>query len=913
MGCQLFLLFSIFWFGYLFLAVSGECIIQSKDESVKTRFKDLLNSDATELLRIEFMIDDLNQPDFDSWKTHLPDVWTVVTKDSGQYILTSPPDIEIFSLGIFSFVIKRIEVPIESDPGLCLRNMTENEFKKSVFNLIFSGLASSSNLSNSLLPENDEICIEKAILSGNNAYFRHHCCIQPGNCKDVLPDWWQDFLFYLIFALKIIAFLYAANLVPEYLYKDKYGHHVFYCKLDESSTFRIVDKSAETQTTVAELETGNHMNPPLMTSLRDAEIGHSYSIKGVWFKVLENRLVSKAYLPIGLFIFLYQRLVQCTCYTYRGHATPPLKLKQLTTMRDYIDYRSFLDIAQRDFSVRICCDLPICNPQHRLFENRLPKWHTLLHVVMTICSTFIFAIPWLVIHVLDEGTLEAKRGKFAHDRNMIYNPPFYAFNFLRFINITIFELFIAIMVIYILCMALVVIILKNDRDEMAHLGRKLRSTLRNAQARWEEGAMKSSRFLVTLFLPFKFFRNYGLIALLVWPFWIAIVFPVAILLVLVGNAPTVNIFIRLFILFAKNIANVFRSGLIRNDVKKAAEKLVVYIALLIALIILQFFAYALVSMLVNIIAYTFVAVIITATQTVRYTAFAVLIILNARDCLLGVKKRYAVFNEKLQATILSQTHDEIKKIAKRQKCDQINTAFKLKVESDDEVACFYPDIWHSMAISDKNKILWNARSVAQFLDNDDNVYLSEKFFFDACYMDYYGCPGDFASSLYLAVRQVLIISAFLAFVVFTLNAYGGLEENNSSGLLVTLATGLLPLFIRRFFSQPTAELSLDTDDFNFLNTLDKLICEFSEYWEIADFDIEETEATETRKSPDLDTETKFWLKLSKDKFIQLGVRSDETKTDTGSQETVDTYDVELKVVDSSQALVESDAQEQNNI
>ena len=909
MGRCKILVFHVSVLAVVFVAVRSECVIRPKSDTDKQSFADLIALDTTELLRIDFKIAENNRPDFATWKTYLPDEWTIVTKDSGQYVLTSPPDTEIFSLGIFSFIIKSFDMPIESEPELCLRNMTESQFKTSILNLIFSCMESSKNLTESRLPDDDEICYEKAIVSGGHVHFKHQCCAQPGNCKEVSADWWQDFLYYLIFALKIIVFLYAANLVPEYLYKDKYGHLIFYCKLDENPTFRVADRSADTTEIVAELETGNPFKPASMNSLRDAVKGHSYSIKGIWFKVWENRLVSKAYLPIGLFIFLYQRLVQCTCYTYRGHATPSLKLRQLTTMRDYADYKTFLDIAQRDFSVRICCELPICNPQHRFVENRLPKWHTVLHVFMTICSTFIFAIPWLVIHLMDEQTLEAKRGRFAHDRNMIYTPPFHAFDLLRFINITLSGLFLAIMVIYVICVTVVAVILKNDKEDMIYVGNEFRSTLRNAKSRWEDGVMKSSRFLVSLFLPFKLLRDYGLIALLLWPFWIAIVFPLSILLALLGNAPTVNIFFRLFLQFIKEIWKVFHSGLIRTDVKKSVRRIVVSISLIVILFILLFFVFALVSLLVNIIAYTFIAVVVTAQQTVRYTAFAVLIILNARDCISAAKQRYTVFNEKLQATILAQTRDEVKKIAKRKKCDQTNTAFKIKVESEDEAECFYPGLWHDMAISEKHKILWNARSVIQFLDNDDKVYLSEKFFFDACYMDYYGCPGDFASSLYLAVRQVFLITAFLAFVVFTLNAYGGLEANTSSGLLVTLASGLLPLFVRRFFAKPIPELSLDTEEFHFQNSLDNLICDFSEYWEVVDLDIEKTE-TQAEKTAKPDTEAKFWLKVGPHDSVQLAVSCIEEQYITETQDTVDTLsmDFEMEVVDPTQALHTNDGQ-----
>lgn len=884
----------------------GGCVIKTDDKTRK-EYTELLAKDSTDLLRIGFEIPKKNRPDFDSWDNYLMEEWQVVTKEFGRYILTSHPDIELFSLGYFTLKIERMNIPLESEPGECLQNVTETHFKDSIMTLLFSNLMSAENRSDSALADGVKVCYEEAVVGGKTVSFETQCCSQPNACAHITTDWWQDFLFYLITVLNFIAFLWVANLVPEFLYRDRYGYLNFYFKLDNCSAFRVVDKSEADFETDAELEIEALQKPALterMTSLQDAVKGDKYSIKGIWFKAPQNRLVTKSYLPIGLGIFLYQRLVQCTCYTYRGHATPPLKLRHITTMRDYADHGDIAVGTPDDFSVRICCDLPICNPENRLFKPRFPKWSTVLHVIMTTLSAFILAIPWIVIYVWDEHTMEGKRGDFASERGLLYSPPFWAFNILRFVKVTVPGLSIACMVIYALGVLIISVILQLDEDEKKYVGVQLRSSLRNAKDRWDTGVIKWSRLLVTIFMPFKILRNYGLLALLVWPLWIVLVCPFTILIAIVGNTPTVNIFLRLLIVFIKDIVKIFTTRQLRNNTSKSVARCILYISLILVLFIVHLLLFALVSLVVNILAYTLVACLVTAQATMRYTTFAILIIVNARDCFLAVEQRYAVFNEKLQAEILSQNHDEIKKLAKRKKEEQLNKAFavQFKEEEDAPAVCSPHTLWENMAVSVKNKILWNAKSVVQFLDNEDKVYLSEKFFFDACYMDYYGCPGDFSSNLFLALRQLFLITAFLAFVVFTLNAYGGLEENSASGLLVTLLYGLLPLFIRRFFSTPIPELSLDTTDFNFQNHLDRLISEFSEYWEIVDLHVErlETTAGNVNAVGDVDEETKFWLKLGDHNSIQLGVYTKDMG-DEHSEERVDelrTDSIEMVVIGS---------------
>ena len=827
-----------------------------------------------------------------------------------RYILTSHPDIELFSLGTLSLGIKHIKIPVRSRQATCLYNITENDFKKGILNLIFSGLRSSVKQNTSILPDTVKVCSEEAVVNGKLLSFRLQCCSTPEMCDEVLADSWQEFLIYIITSLNFIGFLYVANLVPRYLYADKFSYINFYHELDKISKFRVVNKSDDDTETVAELDTDTLEKVAschTMTSLRDAIKGESYTIKGLWFKVPVNRLVSKEYLPISLFIFLYQRLVECTCNTYRGHALSPLKLKPFSAMADHTDQKSFIDNTLQDFNIRICCELPICNPENRVFMVRFPRWNKLLHVVMVLVSSLILATPWIIIHALDNQTPEGKRGQFAQEKQLIYSPSFYAFNLLRFLKVHAPELSFACMIIYLFCTLLLSIILQNDREESDYVGIQIRAALRNAKSRWDSGVTKSSRLLVSLFLPFKILRNYGLLALIMWPFWIAIVCPFTVLIILLGNSPTVNIFLRLFIIFMKDILNIFLSREIRNNPLKSAKKCSVYILLICLLFIVHFFVFALVSLVVNMVAYTLVGVIVTANATVRYTAFVVLIVLNARDCFLGVEKRYAVFNEKLQETVLSKILDEIKKLAKCNKDVQTNAAFKINVEPDTcEPKPPKQGLWQDLAISDRNKIIWKPRSVVQFLDNDDKVYLSEKFFFDACYMDYYGCPGDFASSLFFAVRQVFLITAFLTFVAFTLIAYGGLEENNSSGLLVTLATGLLPLFVRRFFSKPIPELSLDTDDFNFQNTLDSLIHKFTEYWEVIDLDIEKFDKN-AEPVPNVDTETNVWLKLGSDSFLQLAINTEELYG-SGKQDIVNTEGMELAVVDPAERMPDNDTE-----
>ena len=846
------------------------------EKLMQQNFMEYIQLDSTKVLSITLGFDTNNKPDSTGWAMYRPESWEVATGISGYSILMAHPDIGFFSLGFFTLGIVPWHVPLTSEPSNCLSNITEEDFTKSITNLLSSGLKSNEDQNKTELPNETLICRELANVSGNIVKFEFLCCDGNGYCPNNEPDFWQKALFYSVMVLGIITFLYVSNLVPEYLYRDKTGYKIFYLDLEACAEFKVIDNSADRVAVDAKLETetlhGKKKNSICMSSLSELEKGDTYSVKGLWLRVPNVRLVSKSYLPIGLFIFLYQRLIRCTCNTYRGHATPSLRMWQISTLYQEHEDGKSMEKENNDFTVGICCDLPICNPDpdNRLIRVRLPSWNMILQIFTAVLSSTIFAIPWILIYALDDDLLEGKRGNYAWEKGLIYHPPPYAFNLLRFVKSTVPGLSIASMIIYVICIIIVCVILTYDRTEREYVGKRLRSTLRDAKDRWDKGVINSSKLYVILLLPFKCLRNYGILALLLWPLWIVITCPPFIFFAILGNTPTVNIFLRLLILFVKDIIRIFRTEQMRRNTLSSVERCILYGSFICVLIIVHFLTFALVLLFVNAIGYTLAGVIVTANDTFRYTSFSLLIILNAYDVFLNVEKRYQIFNEKIQAAILEKTRERIKKIAKCKAEYQPHVALKIQTETavdEDEQQLDF--LWENIAISDKNKILFNARSVVQFLDKDDEVFLSEKFFFEACYMDYYGCPGDFPSSLLDAARRVMIIIMFLVFVLFTLNAFGGLAVFTASGLLITLSWGLLPLLINRFFTKPIPELSLDTEDFNFQNKLDSLIYEFSEYWEVVDLDVEKLEDVKTEVNGR--KRSKFWLRLNDENAVQISV------------------------------------------
>ena len=99
----------------------------------------------------------------------------------------------------------------------------------------------------SVLPNDTLVCRE---LVNKGAYdkivqFDKVCCDINFVCVKLEPGWWQKVLFHSIMLLGFIVFLHVSNIIPEYVYKDRYGYRIFYHELPKHSEFKVIDTSAD--------------------------------------------------------------------------------------------------------------------------------------------------------------------------------------------------------------------------------------------------------------------------------------------------------------------------------------------------------------------------------------------------------------------------------------------------------------------------------------------------------------------------------------------------------------------------------------------------------------------------------------------------------------------------------------------
>ena len=870
--------------------VHGKCVLKVKEKKIQKKFMEYVSSKSTKLLSVTFVFENDNKPNSTAWNTSEPDRWEIATDRHGRYILTSHPDINIFSFGLLKSEMKQLNISVTSEPYLCLNNISEEFFTTSAFNFLVSGLDSSESRNKSVLTDEAFVCHEEThILNGEIHHFHQVCCKFEFDCENIDSNKWQKMLFLSTFVLGIIAFLYAPNIVPGYLYRDRFGSRNFYYEIEDSmcADFKrnggsLPNASSENIEIGSSAGNDRHENETLLETPRVDDVGAAdssiddqiYRVKGLWVKVQDMHLVSNSYLPIGLFEFLYRRLVRCSCSTYKGRAShsEPVDMKKIISSTNSSQTRSVSSISQssqernsntinsltihenyreensrdlpvcetrNDFSVKHCCDLPVCS----MCCPTILTWKKLLQGLAIFLSSVILILPFVLIYLLINDDSEGRRDHYVFAKGFRHEERFFTHNIIILLRVHNPWVGGCFLIAYGICIILIGILVVRDPNEQQDIVKTLRLMLQNSENRFNKGLMRSRNLYASLFLPFHFtsMYKYGIFALILWFLWVFLIFPLNVVILIFFNTPTVTIVREIIYFCGKKIKNECC-----NVCEIGKLRIVLYALILIVIHVFAFLAYTVISLLVCMFVYTSVAVFVTAQDTFRYTLLFLLILLNAYDCFRSVTNRYTVFHDKIRVALINKYEDKLQMFANEIKTENSNAEKHhknnraIKVEHQSGLSGnVISSLWENMAETThddrKNKKYFSARSVLLFLDENNKIFLSEKFFFRACYLDYDGCPGIFATSLLYALRRVFLIFMLLGFILLALNSFGGLAVSNTNGLLLTLSYGLLPFIINRFLSS-TPELALDTKDFNFQDKLDGLIKNFTEYWEITNID-----------------------------------------------------------------------------
>lgn len=197
-----------------------------------------------------------------------------------------------------------------------------------------------------------------------------------------------------------------------------------------------------------------------------------------------------------------------------------------------------------------------------------------------------------------------------------------------------------------------------------------------------------------------------------------------------------------------------------------------------------------------------------------------MIVLHARDCFSGISDIYTNFDQKLIEILLNYCKDDVERTTIAKAKYQANTAFQVpSISNDDESSVQFHQ-------ANNGDIKFKIKRMPLFVNDRDVPYITEKFFFDACYMGYSGCPGPLLPHFLKALWHLLTIIIFLFLIIFILLIFGEETISSANQTLITLVGGLLPFVFRSVLFQRRQYFDFDTNNLNFKNGLKNMIEDF---------------------------------------------------------------------------------------
>ena len=270
-------------------------------------------------------------------------------------------------------------------------------------------------------------------------------------------------------------------------------------------------------------------------------------------------------------------------------------------------------------------------------------------------------------------------------------------------------------------------------------------------------------------------------------------------------------------------------------------RIVLLTACIMSILAVMFLAAQCIIFSVECIIYAIIGVILYSKTTFKYVTFAVMIILYFRECFVSVPQKFESFNREIHNLAVTRLHDKIKSIARKPYEEQRDTAFRLPARTGNQVMSCNP----TLRFENKTP-KWSMNGIIVFLSREDKTFITKKFFFDTVKMPHSGGPGNICKNILSAACEFVVMLTFLSFVLLVVAIFS--DEYNMSGInqtLATVVTGALPFLIKKALIKSHGDLTLDTDDHNFENSLETVIDDYEQTWPIADIDVYQITKVET--------------------------------------------------------------------
>ncbi|CAG5118880.1 unnamed protein product, partial [Candidula unifasciata] len=468
-----------------------------------------------------------------------------------------------------------------------------------------------------------------------------------------------------------------------------------------------------------------------------------------------------------------------------------------------------------------------------------------------LCLLILLAIPWIIRAILyfayEAAIIEDKK-RVARELDLeVHLPPSVV------VHLTpIHGLFLVIYIIFTIDSIFYGVLSSGMKEKLKCVTRQC---LRDMK---ERSRVTILAWIVKLtVMPFRFFGIVGLVFFL--PYF-AIVLVISLPFVAFYIFPTLNFSFRLLIhLFAflcpQGVINKFQElseklAPVKKQLKlrevtaneNVVDKhyytakgiilqLVVIIMCLISFWSLTLLLMEVVSFFVEIFVYTFMGVVVNAGVILHYLAVLLMVVIYSKNTFSRVYRLYQSYHRIIHRQLMAMIKDEIAHVATQEALDQENTAFIVQGE-----AASNKPVNAAPRIRVKNhQLQWQTFGMLVFLDKKDTPLTPEKFFYETITLNYFGCPGPIYRNVCSAVWDFLKILMFLMFVFVVVMALGDAYQiSTTNQLLATVVGSFVPFIFRYFFPSSLDVDHIDGSSIQFKTELHKAINSYTQSWPVFD-------------------------------------------------------------------------------
>ncbi|KAK3579589.1 hypothetical protein CHS0354_017698 [Potamilus streckersoni] len=796
---------------------SSNCSFIDESDDQQSNIDLQMKADSNLLVfNINFTGWSVDIPGLEKGNIYKPTRWLRPHGRLGKQLLLLRHNFNILSLSTLSWNIHEMDISlIQSNPN-CTNNIHDSIFEIDVREYLWNNLMKSET--------DDPICNIHITDNKGDAEFAFKCCRRVKSnitkCEYLTRDIWLNILFTIIKLLKWCAFLAGPLFIPSTLYGlQRIAHKYRHFLGNTPFNLKVLVTSMPNSYPDDNVSIVNHM-PRFKENARrlKQDVVHNLKVTQINMKIRQEDLVPEHDVPVGLLSSLYDSFVRC-------------KIRKRQLVSD-------------------CCNSGICTcpiPCYKCFR-----------ILMRIFIVCILGAPLLLrayLYYIYEHAEMITRKNAALRQGLRFNDED---NFL-------FLLFIFIYLLILYC--IIGCLSKSAQQRCLFVFQKC---FRNMSKRNILGLLERSFSLLLKKHPFSGVKELCK-QISCWIFKLILVT----IIIACYIVPTINLSVNLLghlidpcighslrpkihkLLYSikkeLGMLNIAESDISEIDEQEILEtkhhRIIQILSIFFSLIFLEAGLYLMMeisSFVVDVAVYTFLGIILNAKTTLTYLSLIFLFVMYANSCFSHVVNRYMSFNKTLSTLLLELSKKDIEEITCLHGDQKGNVAISVKTDNLRAQNDFVP-----LVKTKKGLLKYRTSKLVLFLGKNYEPFIPKNFFFKACTMPYYSCPGELLFNYLPAIGELIIIVAFLLIVLVIVLSFGETYQlSMSNQLLATLAGGFLPWILTKVMSRTRVSHSFDKSNINFKKCISELLDKYEQDWLIDDILLEDIEiAHEDGESP----------------------------------------------------------------